>query len=497
MKRRHFLAGSIAAGSTFLLPDHLVAAPGAAVQTISKEPWQRGFNGASQAFKQSQLTLEGVWPADAFGSLYRNTPALIERGNVKLQHWFDGDGMVHKFTFNKAGVSHTSQFVATEKYLREEAAGRFLYNATGTQVPNANNPRNNDTMNVANTALLPWQNELLALWEGGSAYRLDPESLRTLGEKQWGEKQWGEQQGSQELVHAPFSAHPLLDKDGNLWNFGFIPYAKQPRLLIYHINPKSQVIGLGNIVLPQAGYLHAFAQTRDYLVFYISACLYESGATYIDSLHWRPEAGSKLLVIPKNALDKPRWFDIAPGLVFHFGNAWQDKDSIHLFMSTYKDARLMLTEMPKLMKGEKPALDHPYLTKVRVHLQTGIVKMESTGVNLEFPNYDPQAEGNTPIYGTHASSPEKQFLSDSLAMVDPERGVVDRYCFGDSVIVEEPLLIKSSHRNHYLMATYYDYIKQESGIAVLDARKLSNGPIARANMNQVIPLGFHGCFIPA
>ncbi len=485
MKRRQFMSGSLAAGSALLIPEAALAYDQVPSPTSAKTAaWMQGFAGASRAFNTTSLTLEGKWPADAYGNFYRNGPARMERNGIHLQHWFDGDGMVHRFHINAKGVSHRSQFVATEKYLREEAAQTFLYNATDTPIQNSQSPRNNDSVNVANTALLPWQNELLALWEGGSAYSLDPETLSTKGEKTW----------SDELKHVPFSAHPLLEKDGSLWNFGFVPYSKEARLLIYHISPSSKVIGFGNIVLPQRGYLHAFAQTKDHLIFYISACTYQQGETFIKSFHWRPELGSKFLVLAKNSLDKPRWFDAPPGFVFHFGNAWQDNDSIHVVMIIYKDANLMLEGMHQVMIGQQPAIEHAELTVAKVNLRTGKVTLTASGINLEFPNYNPASLGPTTIYGTHAKSPERKFLGDSLAAVHPEKGLLDHYYFGENVIAEEPLLIRT-HKNNYLIGSYYDYAKQHSGISLFDANKLSNGPIAQATMDYVLPLGFHGCFI--
>lgn len=487
MKRRHFIAGSLAASGTALLPETLLANNNPPLPTTTKTAaWQKGFAGTLKPFNTNNLTIEGKWPADAYGSFYRNGPARMERNGIRLQHWFDGDGMVHRFNINAKGISHRSQFVATEKYLREESAQAFLYNATGTPIPNASSPRNNDTVNVANTALLPWQDELLALWEGGSAYSLNPETLTTQGEKIW----------SNELAHVPFSAHPLLDKDGSLWNFGFVPYGKDARLLIYHISPKSKVIGFGNIVLPQRGYFHAFAQTADYLIFYVSACIYEQGETFLNAFHWRPEVGSKILVINKNSLDKPRWFDVSAEFVFHFGNAWQDNNNIHVVMASYKDASLMLNGMHKVMVGEQPEIDHAQLTIAKINLQTGTVALNTSGINLEFPNYNPEAAGPTTIYGTHAASPERKFLGDSIAAINPDKGLLNHYCFGAKVIAEEPLLIKSSKNNDYLISSYYNYDKQLSGIALFHANKLSDGPIAQATMDYVLPLGFHGCFVP-
>ncbi len=55
---------------------------------------------------------------------------------------------------------------------------------------------------------------VFALWEGGSAIEIDPDSLATRGPTEWRE----------DLIAAPFSAHPLIDVDGSVWNFGSLSF---------------------------------------------------------------------------------------------------------------------------------------------------------------------------------------------------------------------------------------------------------------------------------
>jgi len=40
-------------------------------------------------------------------------------------------------------------------------------------------------------------------------------------------------------------------------------------------------------------------------------------------------------------------------------------------------------------------------------------------------------------------------------------------------------------------------VRQRSGIAVLDAQRIEDGPIAEAGIEDGFPLGFHGGFVPA
>ena len=95
---------------------------------------------------------------------------------------------------------------------REQKAGRFLEPAAGTSVPNPP-VRNNDDFNAANTAVMRI-GTLVRLCEGGSAIELDPDSLETRGPMTWRD----------DLVAAPFSAHPLLERNGDAWNFGSLSF---------------------------------------------------------------------------------------------------------------------------------------------------------------------------------------------------------------------------------------------------------------------------------
>ena len=90
--------------------------------------------------------------------------------------------------------------VATPKFVVEQAAGRFLRTTAGTVIDDAEAVHGNDDLNVANTSVLHHAGRMYALWEGGSAWELDAETLHARGPRQW---------GNAEFAGLPFSAHPL------------------------------------------------------------------------------------------------------------------------------------------------------------------------------------------------------------------------------------------------------------------------------------------------
>ena len=394
MDRRQFLAGSAALMTTAVWAssvDKLLALDNA--QAVAREPWAIGFNGAEGDYLPLTMQVSGEWPAQLSGNLYRNGPAKMSRAGKAYQHWFDGDGMVQQFSVANGQIQHQAKFIQTKKFKVEEAAGAFKYTTAGTVIPNALPIRNNDDLNVANTSLLPRHGELLALWEAGSPYRLDAQTLTTLGVKSFGDKFKG----------LPFSAHPLDDGQGGLWNFGVWYVGGEKQLLVYQVAADDSIARMEVIELPQASYLHAFAQSENKLVFYISSCVYEEGDTYIDAFKWRPELPSQLLVIDKADFKARQLHPLPAGFVFHFGQAIEKNDELSVQLCLYPNSAILTQGMKGLLTGARKAkTPHAELVTITVPLTAPLTAASKTqfagtlspsarinrsGVMMEFPQF--------------------------------------------------------------------------------------------------------------
>ena len=459
--------------------------------------WWLGWRGVDvDSLAPLELTVDGELPAAVQGSLYRNGAARLERGGVRYQHWFDGDGMVQRFRIGADTVVHDARFIQTDKYLEEQAAGRFLYPGAGTAIQDARPGRNSDSGNVANTSLLPFQDELLALWEGGSAYRIDPDTLETLGRKDW----------RNDLKHMPFSAHPLRDTDGTLWNVGSAPYAgRSGTVFIYRIDASGEVVAAQPVATPIAGYMHSFTMSERYLVFYIGPHLFEHGArTFVDSFSWQPDQGSRLLVVDKNDLTVQRWFDAPAGFTFHCANAYDQGDSIVAHLSLYADPGVMQSAMFGLLDETRGTPAYPEFARgefatIALNLNSGRVHVESTDVAMEFPGTDGRGGyGAGPVFGTGHQDASAPAFADTVVRIDPTSGRTEHAAMPRDHIVEEPLFVPGDSAkpgDGWLVGTFLDLGREQSGIYVLNANRLADGPVAMARMERTIPLGFHGCFM--
>lgn len=478
MERREFLKTVAGLAAMHALP---LPALGA-----TRPVWTMGFNGLEQDLPAMTLSLQGAVPADCYGTLYRNGPTLYQRGSQRYEHWFDPDGMVQAFELTAKGISHRGRFVRTRKYQMEEAAGHFLFNGSGTLIKDARPVRNNDDANVANTNVQPLAGELLALWEGGSAQRLDPKTLDTLGTRQW----------SDELAGMPFSAHPRFDEQGHLWNIGSVSFAQDPVLVLYHIDAAGKLRKHKVHSLDFAGYMHDFVLTPRFLVALNSSAVLGAGPTYVDSMHWQPERASQLLVFDRENFELLHTVEIPATFVFHFGNGWENANNIEFTACAYADSGIVTQRMRRLAQRQPGPLNYEaQLQHYRIDTAQGRAAVSSLGVGMEFPGFDRRSPFSPQtLYGVGAGLGVG--LSSAIVAADPRSGVTQRYDYGEGIIVEEPQFVPGAEGG-FILHTFLDYAKARSGIAILRANALADGPLARADMDRVLPLGFHGCFLAA
>jgi carotenoid cleavage dioxygenase-like enzyme len=460
--------------------------------------WKLGWKSlVEDSLPPMKMDVYGELPSALIGNYFRNGPAKLERDNVRYHHWFDGDGMVQKFAFDNDSVTHAAQYVHTAKYKTEEQAQQFLYSGTGTVIENARAGRNNDTINTANTALQMWDGELLALWEGGSAYRLNADTLETKGIKTWHE----------DLANMPFSAHPLIDNNGDMWNCGFAPYAgKSGKVIVYHIAPKQGLKKYHVIDLPFRGFMHDFAQTEKSLIFVVPPYTFTngSGKTFVDKFEWNGQLGSRMLVVNKDDLTQQKWFDLPAGFVFHFGHATEKNGDLQVNMCWYENADLMQQGMAELMlSGKQQNAKQAVAATVVANMHTGKAKLVKSSITLEFPGFnEDDVTQNSTIYGVSHSA-NASGHADTLMAFAPYDGEVDSYRYPKGVMVEEPMLVLPKQakgvngpKSAYILQTFLDVGSQaKSGVNVFEASNLKAGPIAQASMNRTIPLGFHGTYV--
>ena len=496
MNRRTFVSAGAAAGALGMTAGNALADAGTLKRfhaALKRDPALIVYADTVGA-QSGEATVSGRMPADLNGVFFRNGPGRFELGGERYHHWFDGDGFVQRWQLSGGKVSHSGRFVSTQKFTEETAAGQFLYPTFGTHI-SRRGIKSNDTMNAANTNLLPFQGRLYALWEGGSATEVDPDTLATLGLKTW----------SEELKSMPFSAHPKMDPDGGMWNFGALPGAD--KLVVYRVGSDGKMARHSVVDVPQLAMVHDFAVSAKHLVFLVPPydMLRADDKSFADMHQW---AGSgaharplRAVVVSKETLQVRQIFELPPHMVFHFGNAFDDGAAIRFDVVLHGGDALM--DVSRLMQGERARSepDRSYAAQITLDFTTGSAQVARLLGASEFPRVMPQVVStrHRKLALLSKSPRNPQRVLDTVNLIDTDTGKRDTYRFDAGWQVEEHVLVPRANprgeTDGYLVGVAQDATRAQTVLTVFDAGRISAGPLALARLPYRAPHCFHGNFL--
>lgn len=486
LARRDFLKAAVAAGALLPLPAHATGA---------RQPWRLGFDNPPKPDLAATAEVTGRLPADLAGTFYRIGPAQHERAGRRYDHWFDGDGMAQAWQIADGRVTHCARMVQTPKYQAETRAGRFLYPAFGTRFDGMRPADSPNAINAANINLISHGGRLLALWEGGEAFELAPDDLESRGF-------WSV---ADETRNAPFSAHPRVEPDGTLWNFGAAQWAG--KLILYRIDANGVAAKLGVLDMPQRSMVHDFIVTARHIVVVFPSLVLEDGdGSFLDRHRFRPDLPMAALVIDKNDFTVVRRHDLPPGFVFHYGNGWEEDDgTIRFDACLYENADLVFGALRHVMSGKAVPASPSQSTLVTLRPDGGIDLQALCG-GIEFPRVDPRVIGgrHRTVYAASGALGEERAehpLLSAVVRCDIDTGATARFAFEPTQMVEEHVFVPrpggSAEDDGWLIGTALDIAERRTRLQVFDAARIADGPLAVARLPYALPLGLHGSFKPA
>lgn len=508
MLRREFVKSLGAAAASTLAPGFAVAkgannsnaklaAPVSEVKAFSSS-----FVNVPESYGPTQIAFDRPLPEGLSGTLYRNGPALFKRGDTQYKHWFDGDGMIQSFHLDGSLLTHKANMVQTNRFVAEKEAGRFLWPSFGTAFEDGRSATNADAINSANTSLLPVDDELWALWEGGSAWDIDPDTLQTRGRKVF----------SEETDGLSFSAHPKVDVDGRIWNFGYVSGGNT--LILYDIAANGTLNRVQTVSTPNTNMVHDFAVTDQYLIFVLLPITFDwptssKPTAFAEMLGWDESAPVNVLVVDKSTLEVQQRFDMSAFFAFHFGNAWQDGKQVRVELAVsdpwdaLNEQFLSATQGQKINKGNYATTKEPAAVELVIDLQKKMVSIESLPIiGGDFPVYDNRYVGNRTknLFMMNRSSTLSSdvYGFNQIMHFDRESGKTQSFDYGPDVLAEEHLFVSKNGAAEgagWLLGTSYNWRTQLTNLSVFNAAAVQDGPVAIANLPYHLPLGLHGKFV--
>ena len=471
----------------------------APTQHSSPKAWVQAISTPANEFSLTPLPIRSGHLPPLQGSLYRNGPGRFNRNGVQIGHWFDGDGGVLAVHFDGHSAQGTYRLVQTAGYQAEETANNYLFSGYGSFPPGGLFQRLRAQLkNVANASILPLQDRLLALWEGGFPHCLDCHTLET----------YGTDDLEQLLPNETFSAHPKRHlHTGDIFNFGIIPGANAT-LNLYRSRANGVIEQKHSLPLNGIPLIHDFALADRYLVFCVPPVRLNALpavlglSSFSDALIWQPRFGTQILILEADSFEVAAWEQVDPWFQWHFGQAYLDLGEIIVEGVAYPDFATN-QHLKEVASGRIQTQAHSQLWRLRIDPHSGRLRERQVLLpqSCEFPVAAAAADlVMAPTY-LNIYRPEVEVAGElwgAIARFDPVSGHVSIADAGENRYPTEPIWVQdhTDPKQSWVLTVVYDGNIHASEVWIYDGAALEQGPLCRLGLPEVIPPSFHGAWQP-
>lgn len=470
--------------------------------TTQPKAWAQAIAQPAQEFPLTPLSvIAGAIPSDLRGSLYRNGPGRLERQGQRVSHWFDGDGAVLAVHFADGQAQGTYRYVRSAGFADEEQAEQFLYSGYGSLAPGPFWQRwSAQLKNAGNTSVLALPDKLLALWEGGWPHHLDPQTLETKGVHPLGQLTDDE----------PYSAHPKRHpQTGHIFNFGIVAGANAT-LNLYRSDRTGHIEKKESVPLNGIPLIHDFVLADRYLVFCVPPVRLNplpavlGFQSFSDALMWQPKHGTQLVVVDAETLEVISSEAVDPWYQWHFGKGFVNKDGdIVLEVVRYADFATN-QQLKEIASGQIKTPAVGQFWRVCVDPQTAIVRTQTCLIadHCEFPHIpEDQPTVTAPSY-LSIQTPGRDNTGElfrAIARFDPDTAKLTVAEAGLEHYPSEPIYVPkqtSDTPSGWVLSVVYDGAANQSELWIYDSDRLTEAPVCRLHLPEVVPHSFHGTWQP-
>ena len=312
-----------------------------ALSQTTTTDYELGFQSLEEETAVERLPVSGALPAWLGGALVRVTPAKLEVGERRVDHWFDGLAMLNRFGFADGQVSYQSRFIRSHAYAEAEQ-GR-LTGGFGTdpcrslfkRVQSIFSPEATDNPNV-NLARIG--ERYIAMTETPLPIEFDAETLETLGHLDYGDRVKG---------HVT-TAHPHHDSERNeLVNY-IARFSRKSEYVLYGLPAdSSQRRVIARLPVERPAYMHAFGMSGRHLILAEYPLRVNplkiafSGKPFIENYEWKPEEGARFRVIDRETGALRGSYETDAFFCFHHVNAFERGDTLVIDLIAYEDASII------------------------------------------------------------------------------------------------------------------------------------------------------------
>lgn len=461
------------------------------------QAWQRGLETLHRETSIDRLAVDGAVPHWLKGTLVRNGPGSFENRDGTVSHWFFGLAMLHAFSFADGQVGYRNRYLDTAA--RRRATGRgdglaandFAVDPCGSifhRVAARFLPRVSDNANI-NVGRRG--DRLVAMTESRLSVEFDPETLETVGVVDSGDELG---------LHAD-TAHPHYGADGELVNHG-LRFGLRSDYRLHRVPRDGRAELIARIPVRHPGYIHSFGLTPRYAVlvefpYVINPLdLLRPGRPFFENFRWRPEQGTRFLVVDRVAGRLVRTLHAPAVFGFHHVNAFERDAELCVDLVGYEDTAVVDSFYMDALRGAHPTFPPSRLLRYRLDLRNDRVERELLSdepIALPRINYDANMSDYRCAYAVRYA--ENDF-ANALVKIDVADGSA-RTWSQDNTYPGEPVFVGSpdgrAEDDGVVLSVVLDGRTNRAFLLVLDAMSFQER--ARAHVPHHVPFGFHGQFL--
>jgi carotenoid cleavage dioxygenase-like enzyme len=455
---------------------------------------QLGLTDLDSEITVDELPVEGELPAWLGGSLLRTGPARWNVGGRDVNHWFDGQAMLHRFSFADGRVSYANRFLRGNAFEAAERKGRIAYREFATdpcrsafrRFASVFDPQltDNGAVNVTRVG-----ESYVALTETPLPVAFDPTTLETLGVE-----------GKPPADIA--TAHPHHDRDTNELVGHGTKFGPKSSYVVYAMRDPGERRIVGRVRgIDRPAYMHSFGITDRYAVLHEGSLVVNplrlafSGRPFIENFRWEPERGSRFWVVDRTDGRTLGPWTAPPAFCFHHVNAFEQEGELVVDLLAFEDAEVVWAlGLARLRAGE--SVPAPRLHRYRLPLDAprAVEPELLSDVPFELPRIDYRTRNGRPyrfVYGA-GPAPDGPGWLERIVKVDLDGG--ETHWEEPGTFPGEPVFVPRTgaegEDDGVLLSVLLEPDRGASSLLVLDAGDLRQ--IARARVPHHIPFGFHG-----
>ncbi|MGW1419966.1 carotenoid oxygenase family protein [Bradyrhizobium manausense] len=451
----------------------------------------KGFYGPVPAFRFEadirDCEVIGQLPRDLIGAYFR---VGGDRAYPSLEDdvLINGDGIMSMFRFEDGGVDYRCRYVETERLRHERRVRRRLYGKYRNEFTDDASTTGTDRDNTANTYAFSHHGRLFALREDSHPTEIDPRTLQTLGTWNCGNR----------LKSKTMTAHPKIDPDtGEWWSYGLFAYKRyEGEMNLQVIDRNGRLIREEEFMTPYPGISHDFAITEQHIIFPIMPLTVDMRRVKQggDFYAYDPDLAPVYGIMPRSgSVSEIRWFKAPGAFMAHVMNAYSEGHLVHLDAPI---ARGNSFGMFRDVSGHQtdPTMGIPTISRLTFDLKGGDVSIKPFPGSIgEMPRCDERFTSKRYRYGFHKSR-------DGIVRIDWQNGERSVYATPNAPGgAQEPVFVPRApdarEGEGFVVCLVNVDAENRAELVVIDAEKMTEGPVATIRLPFNQPQAFHGCFV--